>query len=74
MSQNEPKQRNATQNQQQRFMVNSLTCPHPGRFDNPFINRRGFIYMVISKMSLTFQVSTRVQGSVSIRAAGKANI
>ena len=44
MSQNEPKQRNATQNQQQRFVVNfSLTCSHPDRFDNSFINRRGYL-------------------------------
>ena len=63
MSQNKPKQRNATQNQQQRFVANSLPCPHPDRFDKPFNNRRGFTYLVISKMSLTFQVSTRVQGS-----------
>ena len=43
-------------------------------FDNPFINRRGFIYLGISKKSLTFQVFTRVHGSVSIKAAGKASI
>ena len=34
----------------------------------------GFYYLGISKMSLTFQVSTRVQVSVSIKTARKANI
>ena len=43
-------------------------------FDNPFINERGFIYLGILKMSFSFQVFTRVQGSKSINAAGKANI
>ena len=43
-------------------------------FGNPFINGRGLIYFGISEMSLTFKVSTRIQGSVSTRAARKANI
>ena len=43
-------------------------------FDNPFINGRGFIYLGISKLSFTLQVFTRVQGSVSIKAAKKTNI
>ena len=43
-------------------------------FDNPFINERGFIYLGISKFSFTFGVFTRVQGSVSIKAAKKTNI
>ena len=43
-------------------------------FDNPFITGKGFIYLGISKMSFTFEVYTRVQGSVSIKAARKANI
>ena len=42
-------------------------------FDNPFINRRGFIYFSISKMSFTSEVFKRVQGSVFIKAAGEAN-
>ena len=42
-------------------------------FDNPFINGRGFIYLGISKMSFTYSVFTRVQGSVSKKAARKAN-
>ena len=43
-------------------------------FDNPFINGRGSIYLGISKMSFTFKVFAKVQGSVSIKAARKANI
>ena len=43
-------------------------------FDNPFINRKGFIYLGVSMMSFAFWVSKRVEGSVSIRAAKKANI
>ena len=43
-------------------------------FDNPFTNGRSFIYFGISKMSFTFYVFTRVQGSLSIKAARKANI
>ena len=75
MNQNEPKRSNATHNQQQRFTTNfSLLCPKSAGFDNPFINRRGFIYQGILKMSFTFQVFTRVQGNVSIKAARKANI
>ena len=38
-------------------------------FDNPFLNGRDFISLGISKLSFTFQVFTRVQGSVSIKAA-----
>ena len=43
-------------------------------FDNPFINGRSFIYLVMSKLSFTFEVFTRFQGSVLIKAAGKTNI
>ena len=43
-------------------------------FDNPFINGRGFIYLGISKMSFTFYVFIRVQGSISIKTARKADI
>ena len=43
-------------------------------FDNPFINGRGFIYFGISKMSFTFLVFARVEVSLSIKAARKANI
>ena len=43
-------------------------------FDNSFINQRGFIYLGVSKMSFTFKVFTRVQDSVLIKAARKANI
>ena len=43
-------------------------------FDNPFVNGGGFIYLGILKMSFTFQVFTRVQGSISIKTARKANI
>ena len=43
-------------------------------FDNPFINGQSFIYLGISKMSFTFYVFTRVQGSESIKAARKVNI
>ena len=41
---------------------------------NPFINRRGFIYLSISKMSFLFQVFTRAQVRVSIKAAREASI
>ena len=37
-------------------------------FDSPFINGRGFIYLGISKKSISYQ------GSISINAAIKANI
>ena len=43
-------------------------------FENLFINGRGFIYLGISKMSFTFSVFRRVQGSVLIKAARKTNI
>ena len=43
-------------------------------FENPFINGRGFIHLGISKMSFTFWVFTRVQDSVSIKAARKTNV
>ena len=43
-------------------------------FDNRFINGRGFIYLGISKMSFTFYVFIRVQGSISIKTARKADI
>ena len=42
--------------------------------DKPFINGRGFIYLGISKMSLTFYVFTRVPVGVSIKAARETNI
>ena len=75
MNQKEPKQSNATHNQQQQFLTNfSLPCPQSGRFSNSFINGRGFIYLSILKLSFTFQVFTRVEGRVSIKAARKANI
>ena len=38
-------------------------------FDNPLINRKVIIYLGISAISLTFKVSTRIRGNVSIRAA-----
>ena len=41
--------------------------------DNSFIKGRDFIYLDISKMGFTFSVFTRVQASVSIKAAAKVN-
>ena len=41
-------------------------------FDNPFINRKGLIYLCISKLNFTFYVFARVQVSVSIKTARKA--
>ena len=43
-------------------------------FGNPFISQREFICLGISQMSFTFYVFARVQGSISIKAARKANI
>ena len=46
-------------------------------FEIPFINKIGFLYLGVSEMNLTIEltkVSTRVEGSASIRAARKANI
>ena len=43
-------------------------------FDNPFINKKSFIYLAISKMSFALKVFTRVQDSTSIKAARKGNI
>ena len=55
MKQNQPKQSNATHNQQQSF---TTILPYHFRnqadFDNPFVNGRGFIYLGISKTSFTF--------------------
>ena len=42
-------------------------------FDNLFINGRGFIYFVM-KMNFTFEVFSRVQGSLSIKTARETNI
>ena len=48
MHQNEPKQSNATHNQQQRFKTNfSLHVHNQACFTNSFINRRGFILFIL---------------------------
>ena len=55
MNQNEPKGNNATHNQQQRFTTNfSYHVYNQAGFDNPFINKKGTVYLGISKMSSNF--------------------
>ena len=78
---NNPKQTKITQNKvmqrttsNKRFATNcSLPCSQPG-FGKPVINRRGFIYVDISKMGFTFWISARVQGSILTWAVRKTNI
>ena len=71
-SQNEEKQPTTSNNHSRPtfpYHVHNQVC-----FYYPFINGRGFIYFCISKLSFTFQVFTRAQGSVSTKAARKGNI
>ena len=77
MNQNEPKRSNATHNQQQRFTINfSLPCRQPGRFWQSLFSFTFYLSIYILKMSLTYlqEVFTRIQGSISIKAARKVNI
>ena len=75
MSQNKPKRNNAIHNQQNDSRPFFPYHVHnQANFGNAFINERGFIYFCILKLSFTFEVFTRVQVSVSIKAARNANI
>ena len=75
MSQNKPKRNNVFHNQQNDSRpVFPYHVHNQANVGNPFINERGFIYFCILKLSFTFEVFTRVQVSVSIKAARNANI
>ena len=62
MNQNEPKQSNATHNQQNSRPIFPYHAHNQSDFGKPFINERDFIYLDISKMGFIFDYTSIIVG------------